>query len=357
MDLAYVGKDSDGRLVLYSDASRSTPLAYDTKGNTWYIRNVWHLNTPEVLQDMLAEYSDVENEAQVWNGGSSVWSIQEATTEELPTEATGWDVHVNGESITAQGHAGYYHTYATNGRDVIFDNHAQSNRNVTISGIVSARNITIDAQGYAFTAADSASGIAAGANLILTSQASLDSSVKLTLANLTLTEGAELISQETITVDGDFRTLRAIQQAATYALNNVAMAATEASDTVTNPLIRLQADLDLTQADSILLESAVDVQQKNLAFSLGQEITLAFHNEGSDLPFFLNVGSITIGGTTYLAGDDIQHLLNIKLDGNPADYRFTYTQDGTLTLTIPEPSGSLLSLLALATMSIRRRRK
>lgn len=347
MDLAYVGKDSEGRLVLYSDASKTTPLAYDTKGNTWYIRNVWHLNTPEVLQDMLAEYSDVENEAQVWNGGSSVWSIQEASTEELPTAATGWDVHVNGESIAAQGHDGYYHTYDIDGRAVEFGNHASDDkRNVSIVGKVSASSITVSASGYSFTAGSADAGIADGANMTIRSGASLESKLAIKLNNLTLEAGSTLKILDSIVVTGDF--VASAAETSVYT--------TRATIT---PEVNLLSALDLREADSITLQATVNMNGNYLYLSEGAKFYISQQNEGDEIAAFTNIGKLYLGDSmteSYIINAEIYYAGS----ETPLEYLLVYNQQlGSLSFvnSIPEPTSATLSLLALTALVGRRRRK
>lgn len=77
-------------------------------------------------------------------------AFYQANVEELPTASTGWDINVDGEAI-AEENRGYYHTYATEGRRVLFDDHAsEGQRSVTIEGSVAASHIDVAAAGYEF---------------------------------------------------------------------------------------------------------------------------------------------------------------------------------------------------------------
>ena len=347
MDIAYVGKSADGQLVLYSDAGRTTPLAYDSNGNTWFIRNVWHIDTPEVLQNMLAEYSDMD-EAQVWNGKNSAWEAQTATTEELPTEATGWDVHINGDHINTKHH-NYYHTYATEGRKVEFGTHAEENaRTVTINGTVSSQEIAITAAGYRFIAGESAA-IAPGADMVISNGATLHSELELQLKNLSMEAGTVLSANSPIVVTGEFNTLKSIQEAATFSVR----AAATAEET---ELVRIEADLDLRAATEITLETTVDLDGHHLFLSENAPITLSTDSISGGITFFTGINELYVGNTK-ISGSNIVLNNYLNIDGNEANETPTLVfNNGSITMSIPEPTTTSLGLMALMALAARRRR-
>lgn len=343
-------KVQNDRIELYTNAALTR--AYNTSGSgVNFITAVSFINTPEVLQNMLTEYSDVANEAQVWNGGSSVWNVQQTSTEVLPTESTGWDVHVDGDNITAE-HRGYYHTYSTEGRNVLFGDYAAAgNRTVTINGTVSAGHIEVAADGYAFKMGTDGGAIDAGADMTVRSGASLDSEVELALGDLELEQGALLSSSKTITVSGAF--LTSLQESASFSLRNAV-----------TPSASVDANLDLSMATSITLNTAVDMNGHNLLLSAQTPITISLSEVDGSILFFANVGTLsvlTIEGITEVItpGTDLTQYFTItSTDGTDlSGYCLVYA-DGALAMSIvPEPTTATLSLLALAALAARRRRK
>ena len=332
----YVKLDNNGKLALYTDAEHTTPFI---SGDTYYVSGITQINTPEVLQNMLAEYSDVANEAQVWNGKGTAWEQQTATTDELPTESTGWDVHVNGANIATEHH-GHYHTYSTNGRAVRFDDHAD-NRTVTINGTVAASSIEVAAAGYTFKAGENAA-IQAGADLTLRSMASLNSELALQLNNLTLESGAILAASSPITVKGNF--LATLKQEASVSLR---VAAT--------PGVMIDADLDLSEANTVTLETTVDLMNHTLTLREGQSIVVNGMN--GTTPFFSNIGTLYINGQAISEGTDLsEQLVFLSQNGTELTNIDAIYRDGSIWASIPEPTTATLSLLALAALVTRRRR-
>ncbi len=340
----YVKVDENGKLMLYSDAACTTPFI---SGYAYYVSGITQINTPEVLQNMLAEYSDVANEAQVWNGNSNEWKAQVATTEELPTESTGWDVLVDGDNI-AEEHRDYYHTYSTDGRNVLFGDHAAAeNRTVTINGTVSAGHIEVAAKDYRFEKGTDGA-IAAGADMTVRSGASLDSEVALALGDLELEQGALLSSSEIITVSGAF--LTSLQESASFGLRNAV-----------TPSVSVDADLDLREATSITLNTAVNMNGNDLFLSADTPITISLLQVDGTILLFENIGTLSVAGITeeITQGMDLTQYFTItSADGaDLSGYSLVYA-DGALSMSIvPEPATATLSLLALAALTMRRRRK
>ena len=326
----------DGKIQLYTNAQCTSSWG------SYYIGEVSYINTPQVLQNMLAEYSNVSNEAQVWNGHSGVWEQQTASTEALPTESTGWDIHVNGSNIDSEHH-GYYHTYATDGRAVLFDDHAvEDKRQITINGTVSASLIEVAAKGYEFKAGENAA-LAAGADMLIRQAATLHSDLALNLANLTLEAGATLSSKEPIVVTGTF--IASLQAATTFSLKNA----------VTVPA-RVNADLDLSAAKQIILETSVTLNNHILTLAEGQTITLSSVDE--NLPFFTDISKLIIGGKQIAKGTDLgDHLVFISPENKEyTNISLIYQNNSIMAASIPEPTTATLSLLALAAIATRRRR-
>ena len=340
-------KEVNGKLVLY----RSSSAAY-IKSST-YIDGVSYINTPEVLQNMLKEYRSLD-EAAVWNGQGTngVWETQvDVVDSNIADAATGWDVLVDGDNIAAQHHD-YYHGYALEGRKVRFDDHADAdNRRVTINGTVSTPEIEIAAAGYEFVKGTDGA-IAAGADLVILSGASLHSGVALDLDNLSLGFGANLSMEEAagaIKVAGEFRVEQ--NDMATFSMRSTPL-----------PTASINADLDLTAATIVALDGEVDMNGHKLLLSQDTAITLNLDTDnGAYIPFFTNVGALEIAGIGLIeSGTDLTEILNLTYAGDvpPGDFfQLVYTDNGSLTLIVPEPATPTLSLVALAALAMRRRRK
>ncbi len=341
-------KEENGKLVLY----RSSSAAYINTST--YIDGVSYINTPEVLQNMLKEYRSLD-EAAVWNGKetNATWQTQvDVVDSQIADEKTGWDVLVNGDNIDTKHH-GYYHGYALEGRKVLFDDHADADhRRITINGTVSTPHIEIAAAGYEFVKGTDGA-ITDGADLVIRSGAGLHSGVTLNLKNLSLEFGATLSMEEAadrITVFGEL-----------HVAKNPLSAFTMRSTIQTSACI--DADLDLTSATNITLEGAVDMKGHTLMLGQNTVITLNLDAlAGNDIPFFTNVGVLEIDGVGKIEnGTDLTEVLNITYAGNtqPGEdvFRLLYTENGTLTLQIPEPATTALSLLGLCGVAMRRRRK
>lgn len=343
----YLQTDSEGKLLLYSDATCATPFI---EGASYYAAGVTQINTPEVLKNMLTEYSDTANEAQVWNGAADIWTAQQTTTEALPTASTGWDVKVDGDNI-AEEHRGYYHTYAKEGRSVVLDNHAaEDKRSITIVETVAADRIEVAAAGYHFKAGDNAE-LKAGSVLTVRSMASLHSEISLNLSDLTLESDAEISSDKLITVNGEFRA--GSTEASAYTLYR-----SRSSTSSVN------ADLDLTEASAIILDGTVNMNGHELRLNSNTAITLNGYTVDNALPFFSNVEKLIIttpGGEelSLTPGSDVTTYLSLYSNSSPLqDVSITYTTSGNISLlAVPEPTSATLGLLSLLGLAARRRRK
>lgn len=344
--------NSDGKIQLYRDSDCTTLFI---AGRNYYIGEVSYINTPEVLQNMLTEYRSLD-EAAVWNGGATEWSTQvDVVDSEIADSSTGWDILVDGANIDEKHHA-YYHGYALEGRNVEFGEHADANnRTVTVTGTVHARNITVSAAGYEFKAGADAAIAGAGegekANLTITSGASLSSEVQLNLGDLTLENGAELSSDKVIEVHGAF--LVKLQEAATFGLARAAV----------TPEASVKADLDLRDATSITLNAEVNMNNHNLILSADTPITISLSEVDGSILFFENIGTLSVlttdGIEVITEGMDLTQYFNItSADGaDLSGYSLVYANDALSMSIVPEPTTATLSLLALAALAARRRRK
>ena len=341
-------KDVNGKLVLY----RSNSSAYINSST--YIDGVSYINTPEVLQNMLKEYRSMD-EAAVWNGKGTggIWETQvDVVDSVIADETTGWDVLVNGDNIDAKHHD-YYHGYALEGRNVLFDDHAaEEDRTVTINGTVSAGHIEVAAEGYRFEKGKDGA-IERGADMTVRSGASLASEVELKLDDLE--QGALLSSSKTITVEGAF--LTSLQESASFSLRNAV-----------TPSVSVDADLDLREATSITLNTAVDMNGNDngndLFLKAGTTITISLSEVDGSILLFKNIGTLsvlTIEGITEVItpGTDLTQYFNIESadDADLSGYSLVYANKALSMSIVPEPTTATLSLLALAALAARRRRK
>lgn len=342
-ELLIKDNDADKTLVLYSN-DRKPYINSST-----YIDGVSYISTPEVLQNMLKEYRSLD-EAAVWNGKETngVWETQvDVVDSVIADETTGWDVRVDGDNIDAKHHD-YYHGYALEGRKVRFDDHADTDhRRVTINGTVHTREIEIAAEGYEFVKGTNGA-IAAGADMVIRSGAGLHSEVGLNLGLLSLEAGASLSLAESV---------GAIKVSDEFRVEAPAVSAFSLRSS-TLPAANIDADLDLTDTSIVVLEAAVDMNGHTLLLNRDAAITLRSDTAITDyIPFFTNVGMLEIEGIGQIAtGTDLTEILNVTYTGDDS-FKLIYTEDGSISLMIPEPATTTLSLLGLCGLAMRRRRK
>lgn len=157
LETVYLSADEAGQVFLYKDAECTERWDYANQGD-WRVDQIGYIKTPASLQNMYAQYADADNPL-VWNGqrqGGLTWTAADAAASsgDLPTEATGWDVYVS------QGQfSGYYHAYADASRPVEFGDHGMGG-NVTVEGAVSARKVILSGQGVSYSFSGSSSGSA-----------------------------------------------------------------------------------------------------------------------------------------------------------------------------------------------------
>lgn len=360
-------KEDDGVIKLYNNKNCTT-LFYSTLN--YYIGEVSYINTPEVLRNMLSEYRDTK-EAAVWNGSATTWETQvDVVDSNIADSSTGWDILVNGDNID-EAHHGYYHGYALADRDIEFGDHAESsNRQVTIQGTVSARNIEVTAAGYQFlkgtdadiTVATEASSLNIRSGASLSSELAfhgrsllIENGASLTLSNvneLRLTDvslhsgsSIEATINSTIYVTGAFNTTQGTSVASLYSLRSAII-----------PEASVNANLDLSEATSISLECMVNMNGFDLFLNSQTPITLNLLEGDDSIPLFTNIGALYLDNALLSNGTDLTEVLTLTNWDNFTNYNLIYS-DGTLGLVIPEPTTSSLSLLGLALLLIRRKRQ
>ncbi|MDO4410291.1 MAG: hypothetical protein Q4C05_03285 [Akkermansia sp.] len=362
-------KENNGVVMLYRDSACTKLYNSGNTGTNYYIAKISYINTPEVLRNMLIEYRDTK-EAAVWNGASSTWETQvDVVDSNIADSSTGWDILINGDNID-EAHHGYYHGYALDGRDIEFGDHANAaNRQVTIQGTVSARNIEVTAAGYQFlkgtdaaiTATLEASSLNIRSGASLTSELAFNerslliengASLTLTnvnelrLTNVSLHSGSaiEATTNSTIYVTGAFSTTQGTSVASLYSLRNTII-----------PEASVNANLDLSTATSISLECMVNMNGFDLYLNSQTPITLNLLEGGDTIPFFTNIGELYLDNALLSDGTDLTEVLTLTNWANYANYSLIYSS-GTLGLVIPEPTTSTLSMLGLALLLIKRKR-
>ncbi|MCI7005588.1 MAG: PEP-CTERM sorting domain-containing protein [Akkermansia muciniphila] len=172
-------KENNGALVLYEDSSCQKLL----EGEAWQISKLTAINTPDSLKDMRRQYDEGD---LVWKGGNT-WTAGQGTgsmATAMPTDATGWQVSVNGA---------YYNSYFDASRNVRFNDDGNPGGEIKISGTAKAHNMTIDAvsKDYTFNAKTSAAddSIALTGDLIKSGAANASFGLNISAAGLSVKGG------------------------------------------------------------------------------------------------------------------------------------------------------------------------
>lgn len=408
-------KEENGKLMLYTNEAGTLHFL----SNNWYLGEVSYINTPELLQEMYAEYSDTNNDL-VWNGGGDgTWQSLGNESNTIPDEASGWDVKVDGS---------LYHSHATEGQNVRFDSQGGGG-NITISGTVSPGEIEIAETDYRFVAGENAE-IAGEGDVTIRKGAKLSSEVAFGSRAIKVEAEAEFCYERNTDTEASsitgaagstvrFRNasetgaiiytatdmsgvqghlhIGAVDDAyATYLettgnLNVQGLILAGSSALSTDGVVKVSgelkslagiraastfslrsavqtptvdADLDLTETTAYTVEQAISLNGHTLILSDTNSIALTLPYElGEEESFtlFENIGALTINGevidqTTTFKAEDF-------FTGNfiNSDMQLIYTQTapnvGSLSLySIPEPGTASLSMLALVGLMMRRRR-
>ncbi|MBR5213779.1 MAG: IdeS/Mac family cysteine endopeptidase, partial [Akkermansia sp.] len=173
------------KYLLYAD-EQCTEL-WEYANSNWYIDSVGGIRTPQVLQNMLAEYED-ENNALVWTGNTTangLWDLKSApTTLELPDETSGWEIYAVD---------GYYAAYFDKDRIICFDDYADSGAvNVKNSGSAYRMELSNDTLAYTFTGE--------GNNMLTVDTLVADGGGKASFHKMQLNTTAATISKHTISM-------------------------------------------------------------------------------------------------------------------------------------------------------------
>ncbi len=376
---------------------------YSEYGKYDYITDVTWIQTPQVLQDMLAEY---EKNDLTWTGKADSWAdtSSAATLEELPTEETGWAIKAG----VGTDHEDYYAAYYGNERGVRFDD-STANPTVTLAENLTVPSMTVDNNQQAYCFMGNGQSITTegfiksgtqtaefdGVTLNVTGTAQLKGGVLKLYNNAMLKVGADTVYSLTNKSSGGASLSNLIlaenvisgeSTAVAGMLSNVALTLAEgqslslcnltvdaqsvinggagATLNVENVTIMLGAENTFTADVPMLLSmemQSISLDTMVLSCTALDGLTLTgdgllFDLSGLDanlLADLKNVDSVslTLGDGVNLSG---VNNLNVTLDGIN---NITATADLTdLTFMVPEPSAAMLSMVALAAFALRRRR-
>ena len=182
----------------------------------------------------------------------------------------------------------------------------------------------------------------------------------LNIQNLSITAGATLQSPATIHVTGDAAFVAGTDIAALHRATSVSHTDLNLQGTAT-----VDADLNLAMADSLTMGAVVDMMSNELTLSttpitLNLMLNDAAPDTTFDLVLFTNVSQLNLGEAALDFGSRDANLF-FTSDYITEDTTLVYANDYTISLhnlrVIPEPATATLSMLALAALAMRRRRK
>lgn len=157
------------------------------------------------------------------------------------------------------------------------------------------------------------------------------------------------------TVQGHLKSLR----------NAASFSAQEASSTGPS----LGISLNLTQLQALTIEQSIDLNSHNIQIGKKERTELISLSLAADLvredsayTLFTGINSLDLWGTNISKGTTYSAADYFSSEYINENTTLTYTNDGALILTglnplVPEPGAATLSLLALTTLTMRRRRK
>lgn len=187
------------------------------------------------------------------------------------------------------------------------------------------------------------------------------------LAGLTISEGSVLETSK-IKVTGAFRT-RASEDMAQVASAAVLLLGDAVGTTATSdPVATLNADLDLSGASELTMESTVDMSGKTLTLGRGttqkllnllQGVNGTQNSNGTyDVTLFKNVGSVeglssaSVDADTLFTSNNLTSSSTLVYDSDAKTIVLT-----NVTFDTPEPTTATLALLGLMGLCARRRRQ
>lgn len=182
----------------------------------------------------------------------------------------------------------------------------------------------------------------------------------LNIQNLSITAGATLQSPATIHVTGDAAFVAGTDIAALYRATSVSHTDLNLQGTAT-----VDTDLNLAMADSLTMGAVVDMMSNELTLgttpiTLNLMLNDAAPDTTFDLVLFTNVSQLNLSEAALGFGSwDANRFFTS--DYITEDTTLVYANDYTISLhnlrVIPEPATATLSMLALAALAMRRRRK
>lgn len=182
----------------------------------------------------------------------------------------------------------------------------------------------------------------------------------LNIQNLSITAGATLQSPATIHVTGDAAFIAGSDIAALYRATSVSPTDLNLQGTAT-----VNADLNLAMADSLTMGAVVDMMSYELTLgttpiTLNLMLNDAAPDTTFDLVLFTNVSQLNLGEAALGFGSWDANLF-FTSDYITEDTTLVYANDYTISLhnlrVIPEPGTATLSMLALAALTMCRRRR
>ncbi len=363
-----------------------------------YITDLTWINTPETLKTMLKEY---ETNDLTWNGTATVWKDTSAlaTTEELPTEATGWAVYAVD---------GYYSSYYGANRGVSFNDEAD-NTVVTLGENVSVPSMSVNnsekaydfiGNGYSImtgtlTKSGTNDAVFDGVSLIVKEQAKVTGAGKMVLTGGTvMTVGNNVV----YSLSGN--------NADAFLSNVILTDGVISGESVASPGMLGNVALTLTAGQEFSMSNVVVDAKSVINGGVGaslyvNKVTIMLSAENTFMPedatlFSMDMGNLSLENFTLnstvlegltLMGDgllfDMSGLgVDLLTDMKEADYvslslgenvnlnevtNLHITLDGvnnivasadlnTLTFMVPEPSSAMLCLLSIGGLACRRRR-
>lgn len=328
----YVRQGADGKMYLYKDAAFQK--AYSSN---CYIDSVGYINTPESLKAMYAQYTSAES-ALIWNGQlGDTWSsdFTTATTEALPTSATGWEVYVD---AGGSEHADYYATYYDEGRKVEFGD-GGAVPTVNVQGEVKAGGLVLsaDSNQYTFTQATDGGSLALSGDIekIGTATATVHD-LAVSAGNLKLQRGElSLTGASTLTLTGSGSEVSAgatlsVSDDSTLVLQGATLKLGATSDTSIGGTV-LAAGTGATSTIHVVNTGSVDVSFAHAKIGAGNNLRVYSGNQAAGTVLF---DTLELEGDTATLSS-VHHAAQIQVNALKAETGSTLNivngSDSTIT--------------------------
>ncbi len=411
-------KHENGNYVLYVDENLTTKWTYSN--NSWYLRSLTYIDTPEVLQNMLKEYKATNN-AIVWSGQKQTWGFERNHTyDELPDTTTGWQIYAG----TGSDYASYYDAYYDPSRMIEFNDSAKDVgliQNIEVQEQVTAAEVNVHnevveykfqgSQDHSVNKINTDSFVKDGVSSATFSNVEVfATSTQWKKGNVYLESGSVWISQSIVTDDsarviingnslidtGSFimHSLSSLiingaelkLKADSASIGNLDLFSgshisyigndldfrlqitgnlcsfIDSSDVLavlsTNRGITIDSHLDLTLAQSISLQQAVSLNGNDLFL---KDFAFLLENSKLNDVWFENVGDLYVDGVLLNDGSSISVGDIFTDQGIPNQFskndRILYYNNQLFVVSIPEPSSSILMLIGVGSLLWKRRRR